>query len=353
MPSSGPPRPLLSVDQYLQQGDNFRHDQQELISRLKSIQSYYASDNSPPHSGETKCATCDEKSRQILNAYYSYFLSNDPGRWHSQSHQAYKDELQAMFDQSSDLSGLDAICDRSERELRAHLLRSLSAVQPGDTEDVIKLRIGTAELIDSPMPLKDALGHYLDGRVKTAPNEDAVSFIRDINAAKTEEQRAEVYVRYYCTMEGTSKQRNLNSKYARMFREGYAHDVVVQAMRKEVEDSHKNELSSLRHQIAELQMAQSAHSKAKAKKAEKDKRILDREDVPAPKTEACCFPGCPREVVVGGDESSIECAVCDWLAQKFSHRRHAFYCTVEHAEEDFVYKPSAVPIINSHITGAT
>jgi hypothetical protein len=114
-----------------------------------------------------------------------------------------------------------------------------------------------------------------------------------------------------------------------MFGELIPHDEVLAAMKKEAADSHASKIDVLQREISELQMAQSAHLKVKAKKEEKHERmILDRE--PSPKMVQCSLDGCANEVNLLAD--MIECAICEWLHRKGGERGRYVYCSVEHAE---------------------
>jgi len=118
-----------------------------------------------------------------------------------------------------------------------------------------------------------------------------------------------------------------------------SHDSVLQLWKQEALEAQHVEISKLKHRLGELKMAQSAHLKNKAKKAEKDQRMQDREYVIVPRqTAKCALERCEREVNVA-DGDVLECAVCDWLARKdrSERREHAYYCCDEHAQEDFEY----------------
>jgi hypothetical protein len=146
---------------------------------------------------------------------------------------------------------------------------------------------------------------------------------------------------YYCrpAWADSPQQKAFKAKYARMFGELIPHDEVLAAMEKEAADSHASKIDVLQREISELQMAQSAHLKVKAKKEEKHERmILDRE--PSPKMVQCSLDGCANEVNLLAD--TIECAICEWLHRKGGERGRYVYCSVEHADEDFVSSLSFV-----------
>jgi len=119
-----------------------------------------------------------------------------------------------------------------------------------------------------------------------------------------------------------------------MFEQLIPHDEVLSAMIKEAEDSQAAKIADLQRELNDLQMARSAHMKAKAKKADKDERMmLDRE--PSPRFVQCGLTGCAIDVNLA-DGEIIECALCEWLYRRDGSGGRFYYCSVEHAEDDFV-----------------
>ncbi|KAE8448747.1 hypothetical protein EG329_008962 [Mollisiaceae sp. DMI_Dod_QoI] len=320
------PRPgssvRLSLDQRLAQGDRFREAKERLKSSLTEIEHLYSSSEHLIHSGQDDCERCTRKKADIARAYYSFYLDEDPQSWTSHASLEYKLELERKFNNpGSSLDDLHATFRSGLREyLKQDLCSGTGAAQRERTEIFVEER-----------PTADVLNACLDHAQQKAPNPDAAAFIAELQETKTPEERAQLYVKYYCNSSwiDSSSVKNFKSKYARMFEQLVPHDEVVDAMRKEAEGSQLSKLEGLRRQLNELEMAQSAHLKAKAKK---DQKMRDRE--PTPGVVQCSLVGCANEVDLATDET-IECAVCEWLERKGSEKGRAFYCCVEHAEEDF------------------
>jgi len=218
---------------------------------------------------------------------------------------------------------------------REHLKQDLCTPVEKDTPQSFSLKSATAYQFDSGRPTADILSDYAAAIENIAPNPDAAVFASAINNSTSQEERARIYMNYYCrpAWADSPQQKAFKAKYARMFEALVPHDEVLAAMKKEAADSQANKIDVLQREISELQMAQSAHMKVKAKKEEKHERmVLDRE--PSPKMVQCSLDGCTNEVNLLAD--TIECAICEWLHRKGRERGRYVYCSVEHADEDFV-----------------
>lgn len=285
-----------------------------------------------------------KKKRRIKQAYHSYYLGQDPYRWDTHL-SAYREEMQRMFDDTEAFS-LEAIHARYQRELRDYLKEVLCTVKRGDPEEVSDNKAQILSRFESGEDIKSILERYLESSLDSSSPETADA-IRALQKTTTPEERIPIYVKYYCTpaWADTPQQKNMKGKYARQFESGLSHDDVLGAWKKEVLYMQQEEISKLKHRLGELQMAQSAHLKNKAKKAERDQRLQDRDYVFVPKPETCSLASCGKEVDVAADGGAIQCAVCDWLARKGDRRRKRyFYCSEDHAEEDFVGLISFVKI---------
>lgn len=324
------PRPVsharLSLDQRLAQGDRFREAKETLDSSLREIERSYSFSEHLIHSGQDDCERCARKKAHIARAYYKFYLDENPQSWTLHAAPEYKRELERKFNDPG--SSLDDLHATFRSGLREYLKQDLcSGTGAGQLE--------VTEIFSEQRPTGDILNACLSQAQQRAPNPDAAAFIAELQDTKTPEERAQLYIRYYCSSSwaDSSSVKNFKSKYARMFEQLVPHDEVVDAMRKEAEGSQSSKLEGLRRQLNELEMAQSAHLKAKAKK---DQKMRDRE--PTPGVVQCSLVGCANEVDLATDET-IECAVCEWLERKGSEKGRAFYCCMEHAEEDFVRLP--------------
>lgn len=232
---------------------------------------------------------------------------------------------------------------------RDHLKQDLCRPTTRDMPQLRALKSSTAAQFESGRPTADILSDYAAAIERIAPDPDAAAFAAAINNSRTKEERASVYSNYYCrpSWADSPQQKAFKAKYARLFESLLPHDEVLSAMKKEAEDSHASKIDVLQREISELQMAQSAHMKVKAKKEEKDHKMTMERD-PSPKMVQCSLDGCANEVNLLSD--TIECAICEWLQRKGGRGRF-LYCSVEHAEEDFVsFLPCATCLSNADIS---
>lgn len=253
---------------------------------------------------------------------------------------------------------LDAIHDRFKAELRGHLEKDLCTVLPSDSPDVVRDKNHIKSLFDEGLDFNDILKCYIqaqrtrlayyddslrDDGAAALPAEHPAGLNAAIQDSKNADDRAGLYASYYCgqSWSDTPQQRNMKAKYSKVFESGLSHDTVLGMWRRDAKGIKGREVERLKHGLGELQMAQSAHLKNKARKMEKDIRVKDRVyvDVPKPEPVKCSLEGC--QVQMDAKEGPIECAVCDWLVrQNPAVNRHFYYCSEEHAEEDFVSWPS-------------
>jgi hypothetical protein len=338
-PLGNPRRQSLSADQQILQAYEFRDNEESLRENLQAVEDFFSKirpGNYTYHTGDADCERCTKWKRRIIQTYNDYYLGSEPHRWDAHL-SVYREEIRKMFDDPTAYS-LDDIHARYQLELRGYLKRVLCTVKRGDSKELIDQKALTSSRIDSGEEIKPILETHLEFALNTSPPEVAEA-TRQLQKTKSRGERIPIYVKYYCTptWADTPQQKNMKAKYARQFEAGLPHDEVLAAWKKEVLYMQQEEISKLKHRLGELQMAQSAHLKNKAKKAEKDQRMQDRDYVFVPKLETCSLESCGREVDVSAEGGAIQCAVCDWLARRDeTNRRRFFYCGEEHAEEDFV-----------------
>lgn len=329
----------LSLDQRILQRDLFYQDATTLYQTLDQIRATCTKQCSTPFS------ECSEHLTAAIEAYRIYYLNPGPGRWHSDLHE-YHEELQVMFDRASS-STMEEIHSRAAREFRQYTKQDLCTPNSSDPPPIANNKLTTAHMLDDGVPIDNCIDQYLNALSQLSPNEETARFLYGLQNATTPEARTQLYIDHYCTgpvFSDSTKLANFKAKYARQFRSGATHDTVVSAMKAEAEGSKSADVSGLQIRLGELQMAQSAHLKSVARKAEKDQKMRDASPPPvAVKVESemveCAIQGCERKVLVEGDEDfggPIECGLCDWLAGKVEGRKRCFYCSREHAEMDFV-----------------
>jgi hypothetical protein len=328
---AGPgPRYPLSLDQRIRQGEQFRQAKAKLEAALHSIKQL------PPHkshSGQPGCERCAHKKNQIKAAYQEYYLSSDPDTW-SANLTHYRVSMAEKLNDPNGYS-LEEVHALFLSAFREHLKQDLCCSTPKDTPQTLSLKSTTAAQLEGGRPTAEILSGYAAAIQHNAPSSDAANFAFAINNSQSKEERAQIYVSYYCrpSWADSPQQKAFKAKYARMFELLIPHDEVLAAMKKEAEDSHASKIDVLQREISELQMAQSAHLKVKKKKEEKDQKMMMREREESPKMVPCNLDGCANEVNLLSE--TIECAVCEWLHRKGGRGRYV-YCSVEHADEDFV-----------------
>lgn len=222
---------------------------------------------------------------------------------------------------------------------------------PGEHNDVFDHNLRLDNLLQT-MPVEDALATNFQemvdqvrrGSVGDATH--ALEFNMRMNGAKTNEERAALYVSYYCTLtpDDTTQMRSLKTKYAKLFESGKSHDTVLGMWKAEAKDLKAREIGGLEQRLGELKMAQSAHLKnKKKKKMKKDAKMMDKRIMVE-----CSLPGCGKQMdkSKGGVD---ECAVCDWLAWRTGQRQHFYYCSVAHCKEDFVSRKGSLVVVGTWI----
>ncbi|KAF8854368.1 hypothetical protein BDZ45DRAFT_747631 [Acephala macrosclerotiorum] len=309
------------MEQMLAQGDRIRAAKETLDASLKAIEQSYSSSDQP-HSGGDDCERCTQKKADIRRAYYTYYLNTDPDKEHERWAEKYRRELDERYnDPQTPTDDLHAWFRSQIREVVRDICQAREDISPD----------ALMEIFHDERPTNDSINIILTQLQQSAPNPDAAAFTADLQKTKTPEERAQIYIKYYCSSSpnDSSLVKNFKAKYARMFEEQKPFDEVLNDMQKEAEDSKSSRLAGLRRQLNELEMAQSAHMKAQARK---DQKRRDRE--PSPGVAQCSLDGCANEINLATEEI-VECAVCEWLERKGSQKGRAFYCSVEHAEDDF------------------
>ncbi|CAG8962013.1 hypothetical protein HYFRA_00014121 [Hymenoscyphus fraxineus] len=320
-----------SLDERVSQAAHFQRAKEELESKLKSIRNFYASPHAPAHSGPPNCTRCKTKNRRVAEAYYDFYQANAP--WTS-GRGREKEDLDKIF---NDAEGpqLKEMHRIFQSVLREHLKNDICATQPGDDADITKYKSATGNMLRNGRDIQDTIKYYTESQLQYSKVPGTAEFIKSLQGARNPTQRAQAYINFYCKIdpEDTPQQKNFKNKYARVFESLTPHDEVVKAMKKEAADTQASKVSALQQEMDELQMAFSAHVKAKAKKAEKEQRIHDRELTP--RYVSCNLEECPLDSINISNEEIIECAICEWLERKGRRRGPIYYCSVEHAEEDF------------------
>ncbi|CZT50905.1 uncharacterized protein RSE6_11975 [Rhynchosporium secalis] len=323
-----------SHDRRLQSGDQFRESKEQLEGSLAEIDRFYASSEAGPHDGPPNCQRCNKKKNDISRAFYNYYLSNDPRAWYAENLR-YKQEMRRRFE-NPDTYTLDDNHSFFRSVLRDHLKQDLCTVLPTDDAKIASFKYKTSDFFNEGRSTEEILDAYL-GHVSTiAPSPEAAAFNSALQDSTTRDERAQLYVKYYCSSSWNDSPavKAIKTKHSRMFEALLPHDHVLALWRKDARDSQSTKLAELQGKLSDIKMAHSAYlknKKKKAEKAEKDQRMVDRE--PA-RIEQCTLGGCPIEINLVTEEV-IECAVCEWMDRKGGERGRAVYCSVEHANEDF------------------
>ncbi|KAH8811409.1 hypothetical protein F5884DRAFT_781998 [Xylogone sp. PMI_703] len=331
MPSSTSDVYPLSFDRRLLETENLRQDTLVLESKLSSIRQSCSESLQCP----SPISECPEHMSQMVQAYREFYLSDEPDRWYSNI-QKYKDELNSMFNNPEEYTLAD-IHNRARKELRKAQGSDLCTIRPDDAEEIIKWKHESATMLDQGKPIAEIIDYRINVQLEALPESEAterMAFLKALEESKDQKERARIYIDYYCQQLPTDsrEQSSLKAKFIKMFQEGAPHDTVLTAMIKQTMEAKEAHKSNLEHMLGELQMAQSAHLKNKAKKEETFRR---RQQVEAEKTAECSFPGCDAPVNLLDKDGPLECAICEWLSQRSPTRKPYFYCSNEHADKDF------------------
>lgn len=324
----------LSFDQRVQELDNLREDTLRLESKLSDIRKACEESSLCPN----PIVECPEHMSQIAQAYKEFYLSDEPNRWHSNL-KKYREDLQAMFNDPGEYTLAD-IHERARNELRQAQRSDLCTIRPDDSEETIKWKNESAAMFDEGKSVTDIIDHRLKSQLETLPESEAAEkshFLKALEDSRDSKDRARAYVDYYChQMPNDSREKaSLKAKFAKMFQDGISHDILMTMMVKQVTETGATKKSDLENKLSELQMAQSAFLKNKAKKEETVSRRLQAQ-VEAEKTVTCSFPECNAPVNLLAEDGPLECAICEWLSRRSSSKSQFFYCSIEHAEKDFV-----------------
>lgn len=310
-----------------------------LERNLASIEHFYATPGSgeaEAHTGQpTDCRRCEEKKKQVRRAYYECYLAPaaESKQWDA-NYPQYRQILSNMFDDEH--CQLEDICAFHGMVLKDHIHQDIIQSLPMDTFEDQKFSTAfSAYVWDNNASIEEMFTWYFKHQPHIQRSQPLSEFVQNIQDATSAELRAQVYIKYYCTIlpNDPSTLRNFKSKFARQFAELNSHDIVLAAMQEEAEVYQTKTLEQLRGELSELQLAKSATMKHKKRKAEQaDQRMLDI-DMDDSEYVNCALPSCPLDVDIS---DTVECVVCDWLVRKGSAKGRVYYCSVEHSEEDFV-----------------
>ncbi|EKD14494.1 uncharacterized protein L3040_000021 [Drepanopeziza brunnea f. sp. 'multigermtubi'] len=327
----------LSLDRRLLAGDAFREAKIRLENTLNVIERHYSTPESGVHTGLPSCPRCQSKKRDIHRAYCDYYLSNDQRSWYAEN-PWYKQEMNRRLQDPN--IPLNEIHQFFNSALREHMRQDLSAVQPGDSTVVKDFKRKTSDLFtDSyqPRSMADILSAYLQNINIITGHQDATDLVNVLQLTTTPQERADIYIRYYCTSSWNDLPivKTFKSKYARMFESGAPHDAVLASMRKEGEEAQALKIAELQGKLSDIKMAQSAHLKNKKRKEEKRERLQRLRERPSNSEMAlCALVTCGEEINISSG-TVTECAICEWHDRKGGDRGRVFYCSTRCAEEDF------------------
>lgn len=332
-----------SLDYKLVQGDSFRRSKGILESRLRSIDEAQSSIQPDLHTGQPDCSSCVSKKRQIREAFQYYYLTPEPERWDTGVPQ-YREQMERMI-HAEDKYSLHDLQSFHDVALRDHLRNDFCTPHSTDRPENSAVRRMVADMFDNSFPLSEIISEYMKGQINASGSIDAATFLMQLQNTRDQESRATIYQHYYCNNDNSdsSAVKALKVKYGRQFGDFIPHDVVISAMREEAERSHSHGIDQLKSKVNELQMAKSASMKEQKRRAEQaDQRMIDKHAETSKHAE-CSLPGC--HVKIDLMDETIECGLCDWLASKSSSRSRAMYCSIDHAEQDFVRYPSHYRIL--------
>jgi len=224
----------------------------------------------------------------------------------------------------------------------------MCTVQPQDATEIARNKLRLGQLFQEGLPIEEVLSKAfqermdvlsmsgLHGQVESGNIGDPThpaGFTLRLQEAKTMEERAALYIAYYCTLnpDDRPQQRSLKIKYARHFESGMSHDRVLGMWKAEARGVQTRDLEATEKELEGIKKAQTGHLKDKKRKMMKeDAKMKGRMLVVD-----CSLPGCDKQMDKRKDRV-VECVVCDWLARRSDQRRHSYYCSQKHNDEDFV-----------------
>jgi hypothetical protein len=337
----------LTLDEKLKTGDFYRKARELLTTRLKLIED---TSKLGLHSGPHRpCASCQSRNKQVKDAFLEYYESEEPGSLYAGNEQYIRElgDLCEGLDWESSSSSLriSALQDHNDDFLRDHL--QLEFCTPSDEDSAEQLefkrqlkRMFLKSTNGSSTDISEIIEAYAIYQMKQCRDTDAYNFQYRLQETRTAEERARLFTTYYCEIEpqDSATVKTLKAKYARQFNELLPHDIVLGAMKEEANRIYEHELGSLRSKANELQMAKSASMKEKRRRAEQaDQRLLAKNEERS-RYASCALRNCPNDIDLY--EDPIECVICDWLASKDETRSRVYYCSLAHADEDFVSRSS-------------
>jgi len=285
-----------------------------------------------------------DEAISLLKAYQKFYLGDQPERWDRNRH-AYRTEIEAMFQENIALLHIHS---RFLKELADYVTDELCKSRPGDLARVTSIKQDVIRAIQTDKdPTSSAMKHYIEMQwslVSGSEQTKELEFREAISKSKSAVGRVSIYQDYYCGYEEDDdhSKRHMKAKYSSMFAEGHPHDEVIQQWHREVLEAQEKDTAKLKNHLGELKMAQTAHLKNKAKKAENQRMWDQKDEIEVDKkTFICSFPGCGIDLVDTAQESWATCLYCEWLAIREEEvgaaagREPPYYCTVEHAEADF------------------
>ena len=259
--------------------------------------------------------------------------------------------LHGMFEQPN--PDMKSIAERAERELRTWLRQDVCAAEDGDAEEVKGLKEAVAVEFDGARPTAEILEVFLrelQNLLAGGGNAEATKLLNALQNTKGFGERVPLFLSYYGLEPNpgggsdnpTSPMlKSFKAKYRSMFEQGIGNEDVEEEMRRDVGGKREQELGGLRKKLAGLELARSAAEKERFRREERARERKGKEKETEKEAVTCGLDGCVKEVDSQIEGGPVQCAVCDWLVAKGGDREgegrsRAIYCSVEHAEMDFV-----------------
>ncbi len=325
----------LPMDEKLAQGDAFRKSREKLKAELEEIDRYFSSPEAGCHTGPLNCSVCDQKKGKLIRAFCDYYLSTEPGTW-TLDYPHFREHLQLRLNEPD--PSLEAVHSIFTARLRHHLKNEHCTPHVSDLPSTTTMKRILLNMFMEGEPIPSILNFYLSDLEGRVSETEAAQFVAAMQKTKTPEDRARLYVLYYCSNGPNDPPvlRDFKEKYTRIFEALVPHDEVLVAMRKEAQDyqaKNVQHVQQLEERLGALELGKKAHLKKEQRKNARNGGDVTEQVV------NCSLDGCPIEINLMTEEV-IECVICEWMAEKGGmdgeRRERAVYCSVEHAEDDFV-----------------
>ncbi|KAI1851885.1 hypothetical protein JX266_002738 [Neoarthrinium moseri] len=303
-------------------------ERQQLTDSVQAIKDSCAKEHNKKHFGE-----CPECWPRLINTIRDRYLNSSTKEWFS-GRRLFLQELDTLFTQAlAQKVGIAAIEQRIEDEKKEWYrdkLKSLGLVSAAKNSEQTKALQNL--LSDRDMPVDDLIP-ALRSTISDGPiaNQEAFDVFADrLKAAKTPQDKTDVYVDMFFQPQHDPEGAAKSQKYIEMLRNGAPLSDVINTMLRDRQANKgvQEQKLALQKQIEELRRAKAAHESDKAKKA---KIRQDKADAAAAAEQQYKLPPCDSCGRPGNDQGYSACNYCLALSEVYHipDRPMTIFCSDE------------------------